>query len=448
MSDQVHAILDELVSDAGTDPQRWVDFLEAVLHGPEDVEEHVLNALAAQQDHIEDLDGRLWGALRKAVSDLLPGDMEAARYERINNLYKRFTPEDPARRYAWLFASFPSLPGYSIDNVDEQEQRIANEREKAVEDIWQQSEPWNALARLTREVSQSEHEAWNLGCTLAKTSFVQTFEGRILADTVEAPLAPLVVGFAATRAKELGPVWLEKLLHRLIKNNRTSEAARIASSSVDGRTIDYRSLWDILERVGEPLLGEYWRVVPRIFGYPQLDDLRYAIERFVIAGREDAALQSAGLGGRATTGSLAFYVLEKYKERAIRDQSLGQSAPSSINQLIPHHVEKLFEKIDRDPPADKDPIKDLAPLELFYLPILPQRARPTRYVSLAFESPDFFAHLVATLYRRRGEERPVKEDAGRAQAARNSFTLLKAWRGFPGDGLPEAERDTKLEAWA
>jgi hypothetical protein len=445
---QVRALLDELVMDAGAVPQRWADLVEAVLHGPEDVEEHVLNALARQRKHIKDPDGHLWGALRKAVSGLSPGDMEATRYERINNLYEQFTPNDLARRYAWLFASFPSLPGYTTGDVDEDEQRIDKERERAVKDVWQQSDPWDALARLTQEVSQGEHGAWNLGRTLAKSSFVQELEGRILADAVEAPLASLVVGFAATRAKELGPAWLENLLERLVKNSRLLEAARIASDSVDGQSIDYRTVWDILERLGEPLLGDYWRVVSRVFGHLQIEDLRYAIEQLVRARREDAAIQNAALGRRTATGALAFYVLDKYKERTLRDQSTGQPAPSRVNPLMPHHVERLFEFIDRDPPSDKDPIKDLAPLELFYLPILPQRSRPTRYVSLAFEDPDFFVHLVAMLYRREGEEHPVKEDAGRAQAARNSFTLLKVWKGYPGEGLPESERDAKLEAWA
>ncbi|MGK3970549.1 AAA family ATPase [Sorangium sp. So ce118] len=440
MAAQIHAVLQDLENDAGTDPQRWVGLLEAVIGGPGDVEEHVVNALAKQQPHISDTQGRLRDALRKTLTKLAPEDTEHVRHQQLKQLYDAFEPEDLVQRHAWLFSPFPGLPGLMMEYLEEGERRIAEERNKAITEIWEQSsDRWEALARLMRAVAAIEDGTLSLGCALARTSFVEELDARILAGAAGDPLAPLVTGYGATRAKDLGLEWLEALLKRFVESGRTEDAALIAAHAEDGRKIVYRRLWDKLEQLGEPLRAAYWRAVRRIFGDLSPADLQYAVEHLVTSGREDDAIESAAIRPSSTTGALAFYVLKKYRDRA----------NARSNPQTPHLIEHLFERIDHDPPEGKDPIDDLAPLELFYLPILSQRSRPARYVSLGLsEKPDSFVNLVAMLYRREGEEQPAEEDEGRVRAAHTAYTLLEAWQGYPGEGLPDAQRDAKLEAWA
>ncbi|XXX82214.1 ATP-binding protein [Sorangium sp. So ce134] len=437
---QIHAVLQDLEKDAGTDPQRWVGFLEAVVGGPDDVEEHVVGALAKQQPHISDTEGRLRDALRRPLAYVAPEDTARARHQRLKELYGSFNPPDLVQRHAWLFSALPNLPGIMMEHLDEQEQRIRAERDKAITEIWEQSsDRWEALARLTRAVATFDNGTLYLGCALARTTFVEEMDARLLGDIANEALAPLVAGYGATRAKDLGLEWLEALLKRFIESGRTEDAARIAAHAEDGRSIVYRALWDKLEQLGEPLSAAYWRAVPRIFGDLSPADLEYAVEHLVAAGREDDAIESAAIRPRSTTGALAFYALESYRQRA----------NARRNPRVPHLIEHLFERIDQDPPVGKDPLNDLAPLELFYLPILSQRSRPARYVSLGLaESPDSFVGLIAMLYRREGEEQPAEKDEGRLRDAETAYTLLEAWKGYPGEGLPEAERDAKLETWA
>ncbi|WP_437841148.1 AAA family ATPase [Sorangium sp. So ce1153] len=440
MAAQIRAVLQDLENDAGTDPQRWVGVLEAVVGGLKDVEELVVGALARQQPRILDTEGRLRDALRHTLTKLAPEDTEHARHQQLKQLYDAFQPEDLVQRHAWLFSRFPDLPGLMMEYLEEGERRIAEERNKAITQIWEQSsDRWEALARLMRAVAAVEDGTLSLGCALARTSFVEELDARILAGAAGEPLAPLVTGYGATRAKDLGLEWLEALLKRFVESGRTEDAARIAAHAEDGRRIVYRGLWDKMEQLGEPLSAAYWRAVPRIFGELSPGDLQYAVEHLVAAGREDDAIETVAIRPRSTTGALAFYVLKKYRERA--------NAPS--NPRVPHLIEDLFERIDHDPPEGTDPIDDLAPLELFYLPILSQRSRPARYVSLGLtESPDSFVKLITMLYRREGEEPPVEKDEGRIRAAQTAYALLEAWKGYPGEGLPEAEREVKLEAWA
>lgn len=440
LSAQIGAVLQDLEKDAGTDPQRWAELVEAVVGGPADVEEHVVRALAEQQPHISDMEGRLRDALRKTLTNLAPEDTAHARHQQLKELYDAFEPEDLVQRHSWLFSAFPALPGLDMEYLDERERRITAERDKAITELWEQSaDRWEALARLTRAVAAIEHGTLNLGCALAKTAFVKELDARILAVAAGDPLAPLVTGYGATRAKDLGLEWLEALLKRFVESGRTEDAAVIAAHAEDGRSIVYRVLWDKLEQIGELLSAAYWRAVLRIFGDLSPADLQYAVEHLVAAGREDAAIETAAIRPRSTTGALAFYVLEKYRERSDARRS----------PRIPHLIERLFERIDQDPPEGKDPLNDLAPLELFYLPILSQRSRPARYVSLGLaESPGSFVALIAMLCRREGEEQPAEKDEERLRAAETAYTLLEAWKGYPGEGLPEAERDAKLEAWA
>src|SRR5262249_43812726 len=135
------------------------------------------------------------------------------------------------------------------------------------------------------------------------------------------------------------------------------------------------------------------------------------------------------------SGSLAFFVLDKYRERTARDAAAG--VPSEKRDPdVPEYVDELFTRIDADPPKDKDPLKDIAPLELYYLLVLPQISRPARYVSQAFgEYPDTFVEMILMLDQRKA-------------AGQNVDAVLRAWKGHPGEGLPDAEREAKLEAWA
>ncbi|WP_437616658.1 AAA family ATPase [Sorangium sp. So ce834] len=451
MDAQIRAVLQDLEEDAGTDPQRWVGFLEAALGGPEDVEEHVVGALARQQPHISDAEGRLRDALRRPLAYLEPEGTTHVRYRRLKDLYDSFDPPDLVHRHAWLFSPFPSLPGIMMEDLDESERRIRAERDKVITELWEQSgDRWAALARLTRAVATFEGGAQILGSALARTSFVKDIDARLLGDieddalaplgdTADEALAPLVTGYGAIRAKDRGLKWTETFLKRLVESGRTEDAALIAAYAEDGRSVGYGGFWKMLETLGEPLLTAYWRAGPRIFGDLSLTDLQYAVEHLVAAGREDAAVENAGTRRRNTTGELALYVLEKYRARA----------NARSNPRIAHHIEQLFERIDHDPPEGKDPLNDLAPLELFYLPILSQRSRPARYVSLSLaERPDSFVGLIAMLYRREGEEPPAEEDEARVQIAQTAYTLLEAWQGYPGEGLPDAQRDARLEAWA
>lgn len=447
VSVQVRALLEDLGKDAGADPQRWNDLLRAVLNGPEDVERVVLDALAKHRGEIRDRDtaAQLWGTLRETLAYAgSESDSPRARAVRLKALYEEFTPSDFSRRHAWRFEQFPRIPGWNQLHEQEMDERLTALRAETAQELWQHEDPWNALAALTREVLAIEGGSFLLGFTLGRSPFAGELEPRILADSADELLVALAHGFASARTRELGLTWLEGLLRRWVRVDRTAEAAGVAVNSGEGR-----SMWDLLERIGEPLLAEYWKIKPRVLGIASVDDAQYAVERLLSVGREQTAIETVALHRRQATGALAFQVLERYAARLKATAAEAEAQGRIAGAMLPRYVEWLFGIIDRDPPQGKDPISDISPLEMFFLPILAGSSRPARYVSLAFgEDPANFVQLVTMLYRREGEEPPAEPDEGRIKKAERALAVLHAWKGYPGEGLPEPERDERLERWA
>ncbi|WP_170320013.1 AAA family ATPase [Polyangium spumosum] len=433
VSAQVLALLEDLANDAGDDGHRWADLVRSVLRGPEDVEEQVLEAILTRRDTIDDAEGILWTALRKALTGLDEQDLASERVKSLEKLYDGFTPKDFARAHAWRFEPYQGIPLRPFTRATEDEQALDELRAETISELWKSEDRWALLAKLLREVEKSNYGVDSLGWSLGKSPHSSDVEPRILADTPEEPYAALIASFSIARARKLGLSWLEKLLRRFIDLGRIADAARVAARWDTGKP-----LWALLEQMGEPLQTEYWKSILRVFGKPSIEELEYAVDHFLAVGREAAALETAAIHRSTTTGTLAYRVLLRVKETGATLQ-----AP-----LGAHYVEWLFDVIDRDPPAGKDPVHDIAPLEFYFLLLISDKRR-TRYVTVALaENTDIFVALVRNLYRREGEESPTGTDPAKVQSAQNAYALLKAWKGFPGEGLPENERDDKLEAWA
>lgn len=434
---QVHVALDVLMADAGPAPERWAKLIEVVQGGFEDIEEKVLTALASHEAEVrrDDTDCVVWRALRRALSLT----KEPARERQLRDLYDRLAPPDFARRHAWLFEPYPPLPVTGgARPSEEREQATAKLREGAVRTLWGLGDArWGTLADLVRE-TRTEADVWNLARTLGKSAFAGELESHVLADHTEGRFIRIVVGFAAALAEVRDAPWLEDLLRRFMNCGRTPEAVQIASSVNPGMP-----LWKMLEQIGEPLLSGYWGSSPRFFGEMVSADVHYGVERLLRAHNERAALETLAIYRKVASGALALRVLEQLKDRMEESGSaLG------FDSVDAEYVEWLFDVVDRDPPADKDPLTQIAPLEVFFLPVLADSHRPARYVSLAIAAdPGFFAALMMTLYRREGDPPPDEQDPAKVRAAQNAYTLLQSWKGYPGEGLPEEERDQRLEAW-
>jgi hypothetical protein len=445
VSAQALAALADLVTDAGTDADRWVSLLAAVLRGPSDVEEHVLNALARQHEQIQDSTGKLWSLLRKELDRINENDTDSTRATHLRSLYKAFTPNDFASSHAWIFDPFARIPGRrrsaAFQGKDPSLAEVVMQlRMDALKELWDQDQHWEALKDLVHEVNKIDHGIGALGSALGKTEFATVLEEKILADTTEESFISLVPSFAVARTQQLGLPWLENLLRRLLNHDRIDEAVGISTRHIAGSVF-----WALLDQIGDPLLTKYWEAPSLMFGELSPEEIRYAVDHLLAAGREHSALEIAATQRDKVTGTLAFDVLARLKSAS--SSAGGQLLQS--NQMTPHYVEWTFDIIDRDPPVGKDPIQDIAPLELFFLPILSEASRPARYVSLAFgETPDLFVSLMERMYFREGEDRPANSDNSREQTAQEAATLLTNWNGYPGEGLAESDRDTKLEVWA
>lgn len=178
---QVEEIRGCLIEDAQTDSKRWNELLKAVLGGPEDVEEAVLEALLKQKDAIDDADGYLWSTVRDELAHQGSEETLSTRTGLLTRLNEAFTPRDFSRRHAWRFAPFPRIPGWLSMDDEERERRIEAMRAETVHELWQRADPWDALAALVREVAPIGNGIFFLGSALGKSPHADELEPRVLA---------------------------------------------------------------------------------------------------------------------------------------------------------------------------------------------------------------------------------------------------------------------------
>lgn len=436
---QIEGVVSLVLERIGGDATSWAALLEPARHLPEDLESKVLDALQASHDQLDDVQALVWAALRKRIGlEHLGSDPEGAeRRARLESLYNAFTPADLIARIAWLFGPDPTLPDPVEGNFDLHKKQSALQRlrEAATLELWQQPNPWEALAVLIRAVQLPGE----LGLALGQAPFASEIEERLFGGAAEQGYSAILRGFARACYAKHGLPWIAGTIRKLRDLERIEDAATVAQAA--DQTME---LWALLDATGDPVHARYWEVVPRIFGERPREEAEYAIEHLLAAGREDVALQTASRNGVSTTSALR--VLERLRDRmqAAQDPEAALQLAKSISD---YQIERVFDVLDTDPAIE--PERALR-LELSFLPWLKRTKRSVRYISRTLgENPRLFVDLIRSTYRPRGEKPPaegISEEERRA--AESASHILSAWAGYPGEGLPDGEREDRLEAWA
>jgi hypothetical protein len=290
------------------------------------------------------------------------------------------------------------------------------------------------LAELTAIVEAPEH----LGSTLGISALAGDVEAGLLENSSDGPFASLIPSFFATRLAVKGFPWLEKVLRSLLVVDRVSDAARITVILTPKA-----QLWDFLDSAGDPLRSEYWRKMGGLYGEHPRSEWERAITSLLEVGRVAAAVKTASSAKAMVSIRVMLDVLDRLREAMLSEEKTGPVR----SEVASHHLERLFEALDQDPNIDMNRV---AAIELFFLPWIEQSAGSWRRMFAAIqESADLFVTLVNAVYRAEGE--PTAEGAAleeRQKRAQKAYALLSAWKGFPGDGLPDDAREARLFAWA
>jgi len=429
---QEDACADMLFDLAGDSIDKWHEIIEKLeSFDPTSLDRIIENLKRLNTDDLDTKDRmKIYEALRVKVSDhkrfsdavwALPSDI----ISNLDELMNRFGPVDLVDRYKWLFVSYPELPDQSRDiSYAERNSLVLEKRKQVVQEIFHK-EGLSGVMRLSNEVESPG----GVGYALAYTELIEKDKDIIpsLLDSDNEKLTNFASGFVSARFEVLKWDWVKTFN---LKNWTTEEVGNFALAlPVEMKT------WQLIEQQDKDVSRFYWRTLPNIFIEPHKESIEYAARKFLESGRpySTISLLSHALYGKCNLDlTLVFDTLEAgLNLDQINEPVLGGSG---------HDIVQLFEYLQKNTDNYKSQdlinyIERLARLEWNYLDILSGvLGKPKTLENAIATSPEFFAELIAIMYRSKkdpqtNEKPPTEEQKAKASSA---FKLFWTWKTIPG----------------
>lgn len=431
----VRNVASRMLADAGESGPRWRDLIEALSTLPLDQHEAVVERLATMDaEQLQQADREIiWHALRKLISDhrsfsdadwALPQE----RVDRLDEIYRRLEPREPTAKYGWLFAGWPNLPEGLEQDFEARRQAVFDAQVGAVRAVYAQA----GLAGLLDLAGRVEQPI-ALGMTLGETELLEGAEDELLREHLAADdpsRGQFARGFVLGRLKGRGREWVEAKLIGVAKAWSPAQRAELlACLPNDGRT------WDLAGGTDPETERLYWRLVPP-YGIHDPTEVERAARQFLEHGRPCTAIELLALHARRQN-ALPPALIADALERTLQTSPEDDPPRSSFS----HHVSKLLDLLEGSEGVDE---RRIAALEWGYLPLLgryPRDRSPKLLHRELARNPDFFAQIVALVFRAEGEEPRELSEEERSRAER-AYDLLSSWRAVPAtadDGTISAD---------
>ena len=422
----VSELIVRLLEDAGQDGARWSDLIDALPQLPREEYDLVVTRL-------ESLDAEamkpansasIWNGLRALISrhrSYPDADWSLPNNEvdRLADVLARFESEEPLARFGWLFGNRPALPEGREADWESYESAIAARQCGAVQTLYET----RALQWVAEFVENVDHPN-QLGAALARSAVADQVGDVLLHDYLrpeETRYHRFVAGFINQEVRACGLDWArEKLASLASAWSPTQRAAFCVCLPFEAAT------WEIVEGMGQPVSREYWATVPP-FHVDEVD-MEVAARHLLECDRPHVAvdLLQLHLQSSKLPATLIVETLE----------SLLRCPETEVDErrLSAHDVSELLDLASTSPDVDESRI---AALEWGFLPALGRRQHTPRLLlrELA-RSPEFFAQVVALVFRAEGEESRELSEEEQARWTR-AYELLESWRWRPLPGMPE-----------
>lgn len=424
-------LLDRLLRDVGTDGGRWQDLVERVPALPKDAQDAIIESLLSLDTGAIDEPSQtvLRDKLREVISDhrrFSNADwaMPEQQVERLAHVYRRLEPDDPVRRYAWLFTHHPDVPG--ADTHDWQAHRRAIE------------EAQNEAARLAYEVgglvtlmdlAMAAEQPREVGRTFGRMRLLRMEESNILAELASPDRArqQLACGYVVGRFYPGDWVWAEAIL-----KNQASEWTPLQRADFLTSLPSSSRTWGWVERFGAETERAYWSQFHSFLEDP--NDATRAAAKLLKFGRPHAAVELLGLYAEQAKPDPE--ALAEALERATQ-APLGQDIDPS---MWAHQAVELLDYVEASGALDNG---RLAQLEWAYLPVLGHRGRPAKVLHRELaRDPAFFVEVVSWVFKAEDEE-PRDLTAEEGARAKLGYQLLDSWHEIPGR-RDDGSIDTKV----
>jgi hypothetical protein len=432
----IEAVVARLLDDVGANGQRWSDLMGLLGDLPWD---RVVAALENTSPEAFSSEDRMlvWDALRSAISKhrsfadadwALPADV----VDRMERVYERLTPRDPARRAAPLFTPTPDLVEGGRTEWADYLRAVQDAQADAIRALRRDG----GLAGL-RHLAHLAERSDIVGVVIALTATAGAGDEQAkLFDLLDAPDTSdrlLALGYAAKRFDLGGWPWARSVLETAAPGwAREKRAAFLRALPFVSET------WDWAERFGEDTEHAYWLVVPPT----PLDDpakIERAARLLIRYERPAHAVDLLGMSLHGTAPQVDPDLTMEALERVFRQDGLRQGGG------LVHDIAMLLDYLAAT--SETIDMSRLAQLEWMFLPLLRGVGRPAGVLGRELaHNPGFFMDILCLVFRAHDEEPREATDEQTARAMLG-YQLLDSWRRPPGYRDDGTVDEDALDAW-
>ena len=374
-----------------------------------------------------------------AFSRLGSQKLEEATRDRAREVYDSLCPHDPVIQHGWLFASH--WVRESADEIEEEDfdhqkhaDRIRRLRLDAIAEIWTK---WGFQG--VKEILADSGAAYTVG--YYTSSCVTGVKPQI--DFIKCCLS--LDGDFQSKAEQC----LEGFLAAIEENSRAGvlQAAAKKLSAADRVRLFVcapfqASTWRLLDGYGEDIHAEYWRNVPPSWIRDSPAELTELIDCLLEVQRPRAAFHAVHMNVKDIETSRL--------KQLLREVATVNTEPEGHYPLKSYYISEALNSLDIRPGVTRD---EMVELEFMFIKILKhsQHGIPNLENQIT-KSPEFFAYVVALLYKRSddGEDPPEwriedpKEKRVATSAAYHLFNEITKVPGTNDDGKIDGHA---LTAW-
>lgn len=423
----VRKVVDCMLADVGRDGTRWSDLIEGLPQLPHDdynaavTKLESLDSRELTEHSLEDVSNSLRSLVsrHRSFADA-EWSLPVEETNRLASILPRFEPQDPLRRYGWLFGNNPLLPEGREDDWAAYQQAIAARQCEAIETLYEQS----GLTWLSDFVGHVERPE-QLGATMAQSRIADDVADRLLREHLRPAVkrhCALIAGFVGTQVRSAGLEWAKEKLAAIGSEWAPAERATFCIC------LPFNSItWEIVDGFDDVLtVSEYWKRVSPF--YVDGNEVETVARRLLEHGRAAVAadLMQHHVRSSHVPVDLVVDVLERL--------AAGPADEMEVRRLSAHDLADLLAYVSASDDID---VSRVAKLEWAFLPALGRHFyTPKVLLREMARNPELFAQVIALVYRAEGEAPREPSEQEKAKAER-AYELLQTWRWRPLPGMPE-----------
>ncbi|MGO9452633.1 MAG: hypothetical protein ACLQDV_16575 [Candidatus Binataceae bacterium] len=416
---------------AEKDPERWAYLVRDFANLSSALRSELTGLLAQYLETAAEKDRlQVWEAIRNTVNrhvafkdaqwSLPPEELRP-----LSELVKRFGPADPVTKVTWLFDEhLPDIP----DRGKDIQHAITDARRAAIDQLVNSSGV-EAIIRLAEAAKIPNLVASALPPVLSDIAVPdQLFQLALTGETEK--LREFAASLSGVAAVQFPDKWNEVFRKRLAQNQLSiDETVRLLQYWPDKR-----ATWDFVSSLGKEQEDAYWSTKP---GWPvggELEDLVYAAERYMKAGRCITAIQSLGEKASTLPIDLIFRLLESSLDELNKN-------PNHATGMFTYYLEHILDALEKRGVETAE----IARLEWAFFPLFEHGRRALRLHRVMAKDPAFYVSLLGAVFLAEGEKpsEPTPEERARATAA---YRLLSSFGDLPGREGDNVNAD-QLSSW-